>query len=330
MDNTEYRLARPVINGKQSRKWYVLWRERGRERRVSTRETDKYAAEGFLAAFVAGKNAPPARFDINWILDQYEEDRKDAKSASQTHYNLRAVRQVFGAHEPEAVSADAVKIAARRWRAAGSSDGTIRTRLLLFRAACNWAVKMKYIDAAPYIPAPPPGAPRGRFLTREEFERLYAAAEEQHLRTYLALAVWSGLRTGAILALRWGDIDRERMLIIPKGGSANKKKAIVRINTALALTLGRAWMQRDGPYVIHWQGEQVKSVRRSFYGAVRRSGIDKVTMHDLRRTCASWLAMNGVSMDRIATILGDTIAVTQKHYAHLSPDYLRDEMEGIG
>lgn len=330
MDRTKHRLARPIINGKQSRTWYVLWRENGRECRVSSRKTDKYEAERWLAGFVAAQNAPPDQIDINWILDRYEEAKADAKSIDRIISHLKAVRLAFGPFNPDNLTAGRVQRVVSDWTGYGTSGGTSRTRLLLLRAALNWAVKMKFIDAAPYIPAPPPGAPRERYLTRAEFERLYAAAEEQHLRTFLALGVWSGLRNGAMLSLTWDDIDFEAMLIRPKGGSANKKRAIVRINTSLALALGRAHVMRDGPYVIHWQGKQIGSVKRAFHRAARVAGIQDVKIHYLRKTCASWLAMNGVPMDRIAMILGDSVAITAKHYAHLSPEYLRDEMEGIG
>lgn len=329
MDRTEYRLARPVINGKPSRRWYVLWREDGREHRVSTRKTDKYEAERFLAGFIAARNAPPPDPDINWILDRYEEDRANRKSASQIHYNLRAVRAACGSVRVGDLQPSFIHSISHDWFGAGSSGGTVRTRLLLLRAALGWAKQMRYIDRAPYIPAPPPGKPRNRYLTRAEFERLYAAADEQHLRTYLALGVWSGLRTGAILSLTWDDVDFQVMQIRPRGGSANKRRAIVPINTPLALALGRAHLMRNGPYVVHWQGQPIKSIKRAFHGAVRRSGIEPVTMHDLRRTCASWLAESGVSMDKIAMVLGDSVAIVEKHYAHLSPDYLRGEMEGI-
>lgn len=278
---------------------------------------------------MAARHAPPDEITIDWILDQYEQEKANAKSIDRIKSHLRSVRVQFGSHPVSALRNESVRLATETWRRGDLSDGTIRTRLLLLRAALGWAVKAEYIDTAPHIPAPGPGAPRERFLTRDEFVKLYQAADEPHLRTFLALGVWSGLRNGAILSLTWDDIDRRAMLIRPKGGSPNKKRAIVRINTALAIALGRAWTLRDGPYVVHWQGEQIGSVKRSFKRAVRVAGLEDVQIHDLRKTCASWLAMNGVPMDRIAMILGDSVSITAKHYAHLSPDYLRDEMEGL-
>ena len=322
MDQIKYRLGRPRINGKPSSVWYVLWRQGGRERRVSTREADRYAAEGWLARFLALKNAPPDTVDVNWILDRYEDDRKDRKSASQIHFNLRPVRAVFGASSPVDISADTVVRSISDWRANDAADGTIRTRLLLLRAALGWAVKMRYIDAAPYIPAPPAGEPRDRHLTRDEFKRLYAAAEEPHIQTFLALGVFSGLRAGAILSLKWSQIDTQRMFIRPEGGSVNKKRASVPINTPLALALGRAKWLHNGPYIVHWKGQPIKSVKKGFHRTVERSGIERVRIHDLRRTCAIWQAEAGVPIHQIAEWLGDSIKVAEKHYLRYSPDYL--------
>ena len=330
MDQTKYRLARPVINGKASKTWYVLWRQGGRERRRSTGETDRYAAEGWLAKFLAVKNAPPDTFDVNWILDRYEQDREDRKSIGRIVSHLRAVRERFGPADPNGISADAIHLSISAWREDGKSDGTIRTRLLLFRAALNWAAKMKYIDyPAPYIPAPRAGKARNRHLTRDEFKQLYAASEEPHVRTFLALGVFSGLRNGAILSLTWDQVDADGMFIRPKGGSANKKRADIRISPPLMLALGNAWWLRDGPYVVQWRGQQVKSVKTGFRAAVRRSGIDPVTIHDLRRTCAIWQAQKGVALTRIAEWLGDSPAIVAKHYARYSPDYLNEGADAL-
>lgn len=322
MDRTKYRLARPVINGKPSRVWYVLWRDGGRERRRSTGTHDKYKAEQWLAKFLAVKHAPPDTVDVNWILDRYEEDRANKKSASQIHFNLRPVRAVLGASAPADITADTIGSIVRDWGQHGSSNGTIRTRLLLLRAALGWAVDMGYIDKKPYIPAPPPGKPRDRHLTREEFKRLYAAAEEPHVRTFLALGVFSGLRAGAILSLTWDQIDTDRMIIRPEGGSDNKKRASVPISPALALALGTAQWLHHGPYVVHWRGKQIKSIKKGFHESVRRAGIDPVRIHDLRRTCAIWQAEAGVPIGQIAEWLGDSVKIAEKHYARYSPDYL--------
>ena len=52
-----------------------------------------------------------------------------------------------------------------------------------------------------------------------------------------------------------------------------------------------------------------------------------ITFHGLRDTFASVLAMKGVPMGVIAALLGhaDT-RITEKHYAHLAPNYVADTL----
>ena len=58
----DYRLDRPIINGKRSDVWYVCWTEARRSRRQSTGATDKVEARRYLARLSAIQDAPPERF----------------------------------------------------------------------------------------------------------------------------------------------------------------------------------------------------------------------------------------------------------------------------
>jgi hypothetical protein len=58
-------------------------------------------------------------------------------------------------------------------------------------------------------------------------------------------------------------------------------------------------------------------------GGVRSSQQERiawVTPHVMRHTFASLLASQGVSLYKIAKWLGDTLATTEKHYAHPVPE----------
>ena len=65
--------------------------------------------------------------------------------------------------------------------------------------------------------------------------------------------------------------------------------------------------------------------------AVRLAGLDEsVTGYTLRHTTASWLLQGGVSTAKTAAILGTSEAMIERHYGHLAPDHLRDEVAMIG
>lgn len=318
----DYRLVKRTTG---SDKWYIYFREDGKQRWITTHEDDKARAEQYLAKFVAERSRPGARPTVGVLLRKHVESlhEREARSLDRIVSHLGIVDRELGSYEPHDLTSIVMEQTRRRWRKNGSSSGTIRTRLQHLRAALNHAEREGWIDRAPYIKLTKQGQPRTRYLSKEEFVKVYAAAETPHIKTFLIIAVYTGMRAGAILSLTWDQVNRETGIIIPEGGTENKRRVPVPINTTLALALGAAWMLRNGPYVIHWRGNQVDSVKKAFRKVRERSGVKHFTIHDLRRTCASWLAEADTSMEKIAAILGDSVEITEKHYAHLSPSYLK-------
>lgn len=324
----DYKLVKRTTG---SDKWYIYYRDNGKQKWASTGTSDKALAEQRLAKFVSERARPEARPTVGLILRKHIESlhERNARTLDSIASQLSFVDEELGSYEPSDINGMVMQRVRRKWRKAGSADGTIRTRLQHFRAALNNAERQGWIEESPYIQLPPPGEPRTRYLTREEFIQVYAAAEEPHLKTFLAIAVYTGMRAGAILSLTWDQIDKELGIIIPEGGTTNKRRVPVPINMTLAVALSTAWLHRNGPYVIHWKGEQVKSVRTTFRKCRARANIDHFSIHDLRRTCASWLARANTPMGKIAAILGDSVEITERHYAHLSPDYLRGVTDAL-
>ena len=70
-------------------------------------------------------------------------------------------------------------------------------------------------------------------------------------------------------------------------------------------------------------------MKRSFAGAVERSGVEKGRIHDLCHTCASWLYNNGKEMDGVDEWLGHKDPRSTQRYAHVNDDFLLDVMAGL-
>jgi len=58
--------------------------------------------------------------------------------------------------------------------------------------------------------------------------------------------------------------------------------------------------------------------RSAWEVALKRANIQNFKFHDLRHSCASYLAMNGASLAEIAEVLGHKTLQMVKRYAHLS------------
>ena len=223
LDAPNYRLER------RGRVYYVRWWEDGRDQRVSTRTEEKREAQQFLSQFLTGllTPEPPNRPIVGQILDGYLENRKsEVRSWVTLQAACNALRRHLGDLEPSHMTEERGKLYARQRRLEGhevgrsgaktrkpTSDGTIIREVVTLRAAFRWAMRQKWITHEPYVPAPSGPPPTDRWLTREEYDRLLEAALASHVRLFIALALHTGARSGAILALQWGQVDLQRQLI---------------------------------------------------------------------------------------------------------------------
>ena len=72
-----------------------------------------------------------------------------------------------------------------------------------------------------------------------------------------------------------------------------------------------------------------KMVEYDFKQARKQAGITGLHFHDLRHTFASHFMMKGGSLNMLQIILGHSdIRMTQR-YAHFSPTYLKQAVQGV-
>ena len=65
----------------------------------------------------------------------------------------------------------------------------------------------------------------------------------------------------------------------------------------------------------------ISRIERAFKGGLKRAGIENFRFHDLRHSCASYLAMNGATLTEIADILGHKTLQMVKRYSHLTEQH---------
>jgi integrase/recombinase XerD len=213
-------------------------------------------------------------------------------------------------------------------RGEGMQSPTIRRDLaclssMLTRACDEW----EWIDANPVKAfskrALREAAPRVRFLTRAEFDRLLAAAAP-HLKPMLVVAVGTGMRLEEQLSLRWPQIDLGRREITLTETKTGAPRVIPLAGTVLGTLSGLPRHIRE-PWVFwHGDGQRFTTIKTAFLAACRRAKIKDFRWHDLRHTFASWKVQEGVDLYRLSRLLGHkTLAMTAR-YAHLQTADLHD------
>lgn len=212
-----------------------------------------------------------------------------------------------------------------RWAIARRvSAGTVLREVGVLRAALKWAVQHNWAISAPQIPNPVPiPRARQRWVTKDEARALLAGCTEPHVKLFISLGLMTVARSGALLEARWDQVDWKRRTIDYGEGHGNKQRALVPLNDDIFATLEAAKRMACSDRIVEFRGRPVVSIKNGFAAACRRAGIVGVTPHILRHSGATWMAMDGVPLEEIARMLGDSLAMVEKVYAKKTPDYLR-------
>jgi len=315
--------------------YYINWTEGGRSRQRSTGTASREQAEIFFAEWLAGRQRSsgprhPSEVLVTDVLTEYaDEVGPGMVSPERASYAIPPLATYFEGRRLDAVTPSACRDYAA-WRA--RSSGTVRRELGGLRAALNHAHReMRVAVQIPVVlPQRPP--PRDRWLTRSEVARLLAAARSSpkarfHLPLFILVGLYTGKRKEAILSLRWPQVDLAEGIIdweTPGRRITNKRRGRSRINPKLAAHLARAkGRSSDLGYVISYAGRPVKDIKKGFAAACEVAGLEGVTPHVLRHTCATWLMQRGVSTWEAAGYLGMSEETLLKVYGHHHPDHQR-------
>lgn len=182
-------------------------------------------------------------------------------------------------------------------------------------------------------------------LSREQAKALIAAAKGTRHAALITLALYTGMRIGELLGLRWRDVDLDRAALSvtqqlgvdgafsePKTGAGRR-----RINLSPAeveqlrvqkvaqedtkLLIGSEWQEHDLVFCTH-SGRSLgyRNVVRDFKGLLQRAGLPDMRFHDLRHTAATLMLLGDVPVKVVSERLGHAdIRITLDTYSHVLP-----------
>ncbi|MGA2045839.1 MAG: site-specific integrase [Roseiarcus sp.] len=222
----------------------------------------------------------------------------------------------------EAISGDATR--ARR--------ATANRTLTVLKAALNHAFHegRAPTDAAwrKVKPFREVDAPVVQFLSEDECRRIVNASEGA-FRDLVRAALLSGCRYGELARMRAGDFNVEAGTITVRESKSGKPRHVALTDEGRSLFAGlTAGQASPTPIFVREDGKTwgPSHQQRPLEAACKRGKIEPAaTFQILRHTYASALAMRGVPMGVIAAQLGHSdTRMTEKHYAHLSPNYVAE------
>ena len=275
----------------------VYWHtDDGRRVRHTLKARSRKEAEAEAREVYKRAHKQPSGLTVSEIWSAYCQARDGRPVATTMHYTGKSVLAHFGAYRPDQITdADCRDYAAKRAKA-GIKDGSTWTELGHLRSALSWAHKRRMIAHSPEIVRPAKPAPKERYLTHAEIDRLLSAPAEPHIRLAILLMLSTAGRVSAVLQLTWDRVDMERRQIRLRGDEVGPRKgrATVPINAGLLAALQTAHQAALSDYVVEWASGPVKSIRRGFTTAVGNAGLRGVTIHTLRHSAAVHMAEAGV------------------------------------
>ena len=207
-------------------------------------------------------------------------------------------------------------------------------------AIFKWGLTREFTPTNPVIGSEKfdeSGREREVYLSKEEALALIRVACPI-LRTFLVLALATGMRRGAIMKLRWGQIDLDHGFVtMPIRTKTKGLPPRLPMTAALRSELlsHRATLASTGhdepvfPIAVDTMRDHLRRARAACHG-IPEEKRPKVGFHALRHTAASWMVQDGRSLLEVGRILGhSTPAVTAK-YAHLVPGWAQGPIDSLG
>lgn len=175
---------------------------------------------------------------------------------------------------------------------------------------------------------------RDRFLQPEELKRffdvLYDLSTPEILRDYILLSMFTGGRRSNMLSMRWKEISFERQLwSIPAIKSKNASKMEIPLVPDAIEILERRKSHASSIFVFPGSGKtgHYTEPKTAWRTLIKRTGLDDIRIHDLRRTLGSWQTMTGASSTVVGKTLGHKSPEATAVYARMNLDPVRASME---
>ena len=218
---------------------------------------------------------------------------------------------------------------------------TVNRKLASLSAFCDWAQEAGFISANPVagVGQVEEVRPAPKWLDRRQQYALLRAVQERGRKRDIALItlmISTGLRVSEVANLKLTDVE-----ISPRKGSVTvrsgkgQKFRRVPLNVVARRTI-QVYLEERGDVTGDWlfAGQRREPLKRpGIYYLVKRYSYDgrleDVTPHTLRHTFAKNLVDAGVSLDRVAQLLGHKSVNTTRIYTVPCEQDLQRDVEKI-
>ena len=294
----------------------------------------------------------------NILFGEFIEDwlkKKNDISPETRHTNEGHLRNhvipSLGSIPLQKINADHIEDFILELQGKGMADGTVRKIFNLVQTCFKYAQKRELIGKNPFDllengSKPKQSNPKVDYWTKDEVKEFFSNLDHR-LRILFILAIYTGMRRGEILGLRWEDIDfgNNQFRIFrssrPLQGLTKSVKTVSGYRTITFSGVVKSELikhlellkeekelfgneyEDNNLVVCQPNGRRISlgNFTRFWKSIVDRTGMRYIRFHDLRHTCASLLLSADVHPKVVQEQLGhSSIRVTMDKYSHMMPN----------
>lgn len=291
--------------------WWCDYTSGGVRRRESCKTKVREEALAFLqrrlGRLASGEFLTPERVRIRdlfqLLLDDY-----DVRGVAQAYIASLKVKSILnpalGDIKANNFTTAHIKQYIQR-RAKVVKPGTINRELGLLHRAFQLGYQQDppLVGRVPHLPKLAEGEPRKGFLKPEHYRKLLAALPEE-LKLLFVVAYHVGLRKGALLRMKWEQVDMDASCIWMEGKRANRKPEPIAVPVYGDMRTYLEQQPRTSEFLFARGARQIRDFRASWNLACEEAGVPGLLFHDLRRTAVRNLRRAGVAESVIMKITG--------------------------
>jgi site-specific recombinase XerD len=223
------------------------------------------------------------------------------------------------------------------------STATVNQRLSALKSLFRWARHRGLVESNPTEVVNGVKKPKlaPKWLSKGEERKLLRVVQRSGDKRDVALITFmlnTGLRVGEIASLALGDVELgERKGTVHVRSGKGTKARTVPLNAETRRALREYLKERgeeckEAPLFLGQRGEPLgdNGVRYLVRKYSRHAGLEECTPHTLRHTFAKRLVDAGVSLEKVAALLGHEDLNTTRIYTVPSLDDLAGAVEKIG
>lgn len=349
------------INGKRKQKRIAL-EPSVTTKKVAERELARIITEMHSGEYVA----PPTNITVLELLVEHWLPHAKTNVSGKTYQRYEEIVETklvaaFGSTYVSKLQPGQVQQSYDAWLNSGLSAQTVKHFHAVLRNALKYAVRMGLVARNVTERVKPPTVKPVEMLCLDERQSLVLldAVKGTGLEAIVTLALFSGLRRGELLALRWSDVNFatgvvtvRQTLQVTRGESVGDKKYKPTVLTfkepktkksrrvvsldgeAVAALKGHrarqsearlflgAGKDENGLVFCAGSGEPLKpdTLTKHFAALVKTCDIPPIRFHDLRHSHATQLLRAGVHFKVVSERLGhSSVAITLDRYSHVLP-----------